>query len=117
MGRRGKTVNALPVALTATALAAWRFGLYRGLWRFASLPDLWNIIRAAALGAVIAGIILFLINRLEGIPRSVLILYPFFLDGVALNEALMQDDGIHPTEEAQAKLLDNVWPVIKPILQ
>ena len=29
----------------------------------------------------------------------------------------MQDDGIHPTEEAQGKLLENVWPVLKPILQ
>jgi acyl-CoA thioesterase-1 len=44
-------------------------------------------------------------------------LVPFFLDGIYNQDGLMQDDGIHPTEEAQAKLLDNVWPVIKPILQ
>ena len=73
------TLTALPLALGVQAAMSWQFSLYRGLWRFASLPDLWNIIRAAALGTLTIGIILVLINRLEGIPRSVLILYPFFL--------------------------------------
>ena len=36
----------------------------------------------------------------------------FFMEGVALNEALMQDDGIHPNAEAQPLLLDNAWPII-----
>ena len=72
------SMQALPLVVVVQAAISWQFGLYRGLWRFASLPDLWNIIRAALLGAVTAGITLFLINRLEGIPRSVLILYPFF---------------------------------------
>ena len=40
----------------------------------------------------------------------------FFMDGVALNEALMQDDGIHPTAEAQPVLLDNAWPIISAAL-
>lgn len=44
-------------------------------------------------------------------------LVPFFLDGIYDQEGLMQDDGIHPTEEAQSRLLENVWPVLKPILQ
>ena len=35
------------------------------------------------------------------------------MDGVALNEELMQADGIHPNAEAQPILLDNAWPVIK----
>jgi len=36
----------------------------------------------------------------------------FFMEGVALNEDLMQDDGIHPNAEAQPILLDNAWPII-----
>ena len=40
----------------------------------------------------------------------------FFMEGIALNEELMQDDGIHPTEEAQPMLLDNAWPVIQRAL-
>lgn len=73
------TLTAFPLAVIVQAGVSWRFGLYWGLWRFASLPDLWNIIRAAVLGAITTGIVLVLVNRLEGIPRSVLILYPFFL--------------------------------------
>ena len=40
----------------------------------------------------------------------------FFMDGVALNKELMQDDGIHPTAAAQSILLDNAWPIIKAAL-
>lgn len=36
----------------------------------------------------------------------------FFLAGIADDESLMQDDGIHPTAAAQPALLDNAWPVI-----
>ena len=35
-----------------------------------------------------------------------------FMEGVALNDDLMQYDGIHPNEQAQPVLLDNAWPVI-----
>jgi acyl-CoA thioesterase-1 len=41
---------------------------------------------------------------------------PFFLDGVATREELMQDDGLHPTAAAQGLILDNVWPLVKPWL-
>ncbi|RUR39023.1 arylesterase [Vreelandella populi] len=43
-------------------------------------------------------------------------LVPFLLEGIALNEQLMQSDGIHPTAEAQAIILDNVWPELEPLL-
>jgi len=43
-------------------------------------------------------------------------LVPFILEGVALDGRLMQSDGIHPTAPAQRRLLDNVWPVLKPLL-
>ena len=36
-------------------------------------------------------------------------LVPFLLDGVALDPALMQDDGLHPNAQGQPKLLENVW--------
>ena len=40
----------------------------------------------------------------------------FFMDGIALNKELMQDDGIHPNAEAQLILLDNAWPIIRQAL-
>lgn len=42
---------------------------------------------------------------------------PFLLDGVAGNDALMQRDGLHPKAEAQASVLENVWPVVEAQLQ
>jgi acyl-CoA thioesterase-1 len=41
----------------------------------------------------------------------------FFLDGVALDEKLMQADGIHPTAAAQPRLLDNLWPALQKVLK
>ncbi len=43
-------------------------------------------------------------------------LVPFFLDGIYDQDGLMQGDGIHPTEEAQPRLLDNIWPKLEPLL-
>lgn len=44
-------------------------------------------------------------------------LVPFLLEGVALEEDLMQPDGIHPTAQAQPRMLDTVWPTLKPLLE
>ena len=44
-------------------------------------------------------------------------LVPFFLEGIYNGDGMMQDDGIHPTGEAQPLLLDNVWPHLVPLLQ
>jgi acyl-CoA thioesterase-1 len=43
-------------------------------------------------------------------------LVPFLLDGVATDTDLMQPDGIHPRAEAQARLMDNVWTALVPLL-
>lgn len=44
-------------------------------------------------------------------------LVPFFLQQVALEPALMQDDGIHPTADAQPLLLEALWPTLAPLLE
>jgi len=67
------------LVLLAQGLVLWWTGLYKGLWRFASLPDLWNIIRAGVLGALGIAVALFLYNRLDTVPRAVLVLYPAVL--------------------------------------
>jgi acyl-CoA thioesterase I len=43
-------------------------------------------------------------------------LVPFFLDGIALDDSLMQEDGIHPNAAAQPRLLAQVWPRLEPLL-
>ncbi len=44
-------------------------------------------------------------------------LVPFFFAGFAEDLALFQPDRIHPTLEAQPRLLDNVWPTLRPLLK
>ncbi len=44
-------------------------------------------------------------------------LVPFLLERVATDEDLMQRDGIHPNAQAQPLLLDNVWPLLEPLLE
>ncbi|KAA0071005.1 arylesterase [Rhodanobacter sp. T12-5] len=43
-------------------------------------------------------------------------LVPFLLDGIALDPALMQDDGLHPVASAEEKVLNNVWEPLRPLL-
>lgn len=43
-------------------------------------------------------------------------LVPFLLEGVALNPALMQEDGLHPTAAGEPTVLNTVWPQLKPLL-
>lgn len=42
---------------------------------------------------------------------------PFFLDGVSGHADLVIEDGLHPNVNAQSKLLENVWPTLKPLLK
>lgn len=44
-------------------------------------------------------------------------LIDFFLEGVALDPAMLLDDQIHPNIAAQPMLLDNVWPVLEKTLR
>ncbi|MEO7433794.1 MAG: nucleoside-diphosphate sugar epimerase/dehydratase [Dokdonella sp.] len=71
--------NEVALVLAAQGLIFWWTGLYRGLWRFASMPDIWNIFRACLFGALAIAITLFLYNRLVTVPRTVLAIYPLVL--------------------------------------
>ncbi|MEX3788300.1 arylesterase [Paraburkholderia sp. BR14374] len=44
-------------------------------------------------------------------------LVPFLLAGIADKPDMFQADQIHPTQQAQPLLLDNVWPAVKPLLR
>lgn len=85
----------LPLVLIVQGLVYKRFKLHRGLWRFASLTDLWNIFRACLIGSISISLVLFMAIRLEGIPRTILILYPillmFLLGGSRLSYRIWKD--------------------------
>ena len=72
-------LTSLMGVLPLQAVIAWGWGLYRGMWRFASLPDLKRIILAGGSGALAAPMLLYMLQRLAEVPRSVLVLYPLLL--------------------------------------
>jgi len=69
----------LLIALPVQGIAYWIFGLYRGIWRYASIQDLVRIVKAVFLGLGVLVICAFFWFRLQFIPRSVFILYPLLL--------------------------------------
>ncbi|MCA7022481.1 MULTISPECIES: nucleoside-diphosphate sugar epimerase/dehydratase [Stenotrophomonas] len=68
----------LVIVMLLQAMAFHYVGLYRGLWRFASVTDLVNIFKACFIGMG-AIVLVFSYRRLNGIPMSVLAIYPFAL--------------------------------------
>ena len=48
--------------------------------------------------------------------RHGVIFYPFFLDGVALNDSLIQADGIHPNAKGVAAIAENILPKVEELL-
>ncbi len=67
----------VPSVLLFTSVSAGVFhfmGLYKGIWRYASLKDLVNITKAVTLATLIFLPLLFMMTRLEDFPRSVLVI-------------------------------------------
>jgi len=69
----------LPLVLLVQVSVFRFFSLYRGVWRFSSLPDLIRISKAILIGIFFIAVTLFLYNRLHGVPRAVIPLYVFLL--------------------------------------
>jgi FlaA1/EpsC-like NDP-sugar epimerase len=56
--------------IAVSAVVFSTMGLYRGIWRYASTDDLWAIARAVSVAVVVFVAILFVMTRLQGLPRS-----------------------------------------------
>ena len=100
-------VQTLPVVVAVQGAVSWMMGLYRGVWRFASIPDLWNISRAVFIGFLLISLSFFFINRLEGIPRSAFVFYPIFLllflGGPRVLYRVWKDHGLPPRNAPNRK--------------
>ena len=60
-------------------LVFWRFGLYRGVWRYASINDLRRILMAVLLAAAVIPLVFWMLRLNAVVPRSVLLIYPLLL--------------------------------------
>lgn len=69
----------LYVVVPVHALACRWAGLYRGLWIFASLPDLKRVLRAVAISSLALLVLAVLHRTSPAFPRSTLVLYPLLL--------------------------------------
>lgn len=69
----------LPWAIPVQTIFFLWLGLYRGLWRYASMPDLKRIFVAAMLGYGVITLILWLVGLLDTIPAAVFVMVPLLL--------------------------------------
>jgi len=79
----------LPAVLAVHALAFWTLGLYRGLWRYASLPDLQRILVAVAVAAMAVPALFTLVGLQTPVPRSVYLIMPVLLIGAMCGSRLL----------------------------
>lgn len=72
-------LSQLPWVLVVHAVVFWALGLYRGLWRYASLPDLKRIFVAVAVAGAAVPTLLSILRIGEAVPRSAFLMAPWLL--------------------------------------
>lgn len=70
-----QSLSLLPFVLLIQSLSNWYHGLYRMLWRYASIPDLTRIIRSSIVGTILITMFIFFYTDKIGFPRSIPILF------------------------------------------
>ena len=93
-----------------------------------NLEKMIRLVRAAGAEPVLAGMMIppnygieyaaqfrELFAKLAAAQRVALV--PFLLEGLADKPDLFQADQLHPTAKAQARILDNVWPALEPLMR
>jgi len=74
----------------------WFMGFYKGIWRFASTPDLIRLLKGITVAVSLSFVGIFLLNRMEGIPRSTFIidwlLLLTFLGGMRFTYRIWRDN-------------------------
>src|SRR5690606_13253911 len=73
----GMIAQTLPVVVIVQTGVFWYFGLYRGIWRYASLSDFKRIVLSVVVASALVTALLLMLRT--GVPRSVLVLDPILL--------------------------------------
>src|SRR5690554_3160470 len=96
--------------LIVQGLIFWQVGLYRGVWRFASIPDLVNIMKASLFGLLaILPLLFFVFDRAGQVPRTVMLAYPVVLSALLGMPRLLyrawKDHGNERTDKSALRVL------------
>ena len=99
----------LPLVIVVNGGVFWYLGLYRGVWRFASLPDLVRIVKAVVIGTAIVTIAIFLLTRMSTVPRSVIplqsLLLMLLLGGPRLLYRLVKDRKLYSVSASSVLIM------------
>lgn len=76
---RSPMLSALAIVIPVQGVVFYAFGLYRGLWRFASVSDLKRILLACCVAGLATPAALVMAQRMGNVPRAVLLLDPLLL--------------------------------------
>ena len=97
-------LTGLPILVLIAAVVFRLSGLYRGIWRYASVPDLAQLLRAVTMVVLCFVAVMFLLTRLEALPRSLPVILWFvqlvLLGGPRFAYRLLKDRrlGLHERE-------------------
>lgn len=95
--------------LLIQGVICFAFNMYRGLWRFASVPDLMNLVKSAIIGTLAIALFLVLLNWLDGIPRSLFLMYPvllvLFWGGPRITYRMWKDQYFNLTDNDKPRVL------------
>lgn len=79
-GGHWEAVNkAFPIVLIVRSACFYWYGLYRGMWKYTSTPDIVKIIKSVSVGSAVILVLLVLFYRFEAFPRSMIIMEYFLL--------------------------------------
>ncbi|MBW2579408.1 MAG: glycosyl transferase [Deltaproteobacteria bacterium] len=88
-------LKSLPIVLGSVIFTYFFFGIYRGVWRYTSVPDLIVYLKAVTTGIVLSMLIILFVYRFQGYSRTVLVIYwgicLFFLGGSRLSFRMISE--------------------------
>ena len=92
-GNLGLLLRVLPMIVILKLLTFYFFNLYRGMWRYTSIRDFFDILKATTVGSLLIVTLILFTHRFEGFSRSVFmidwVLTVFFVTGFRLSIRLV----------------------------
>ena len=96
------------LVLLTTIFSFTILGVYKRIWRYSSTDDLLVIAKASILSVLLTAFILFFMIRLEGIPRSTMVIFfillTIFTGGVRISYRLLRDKTLSPIKNINERI-------------